>query len=95
MYRPQVIHSQTPASLPRARSQPQATYGRAGHHERKQHPGKSPIGISQDAAQVLATSSPLLIQAAAEQVGKAFPQGIDVLVNNAGNQESLCRAVET
>ncbi|KAL3158101.1 hypothetical protein ABBQ32_011704 [Trebouxia sp. C0010 RCD-2024] len=43
----------------------------------------------------LDTTDESSIQAAAEQVDKAYPQGIDVLLNNAGNQEALCRAVET
>ena len=35
------------------------------------------------------------LQAAAEQVSKAHPQGIDMLLNNAGKQESVTRAIET
>ena len=35
------------------------------------------------------------LQAAAEQVSKAHPQGIDMLLNNAGTQESVTRAIET
>jgi len=37
----------------------------------------------------------LSLQAAAEQVSKAHPQGIDMLLNNAGTQESVTRAIET
>ena len=53
------------------------------------------VSMLQNAAWMLGTFILLLTQAAAEQVEKAYPQGVDLLVNNAGNQESLCRAVET
>ena len=35
------------------------------------------------------------LQAAVDNVDKAHPQGIDILLNNAGTQEKVCRAVET
>ncbi|DBA76074.1 TPA: hypothetical protein ACH3X1_009819 [Trebouxia sp. C0004] len=41
------------------------------------------------------TSDEASIQAAAEQVSKGHPQGIDMLLNNAGTQESVTRAIET
>lgn len=53
------------------------------------------LDILPDAAPMLGISTPLLTQAAAEQVEKAHPHGLDLLLNNAGNQESVCRAVET
>ena len=36
-----------------------------------------------------------VLQAAAEQVAKLHPGGIDVLINNAGIQEDITRGIET